>query len=68
MLRFNVVPRKLSPRPFSDLSHIPILFHRAVRIIGIFSFVATPEAHHCETADDECSSAKDNEEDDERRG
>lgn len=63
-----VVPRQLAPRPLSNLSHVPVLFDRAVHIASILSIVATPEAHDCKAADDKRTRAEDNQEDDEGRG
>lgn len=64
----TVVVRQLAPRPFSDLSHVPVLLDRAVHVIGILRFVVTPEAIYREATADKGTSAEDNEEDDERWG
>lgn len=59
--------RQFAPRPFPDLPHIPVLFHRAIQLIRILC-VAAIEAHHCGSADDEPAGTEDDEENDEDWG
>lgn len=67
LLSLDVVIWQLAPRPFPDLAHIPILFNRAVHVVGVLHLGA-PEAIDGEAAADKGTSAKDNEEDNERWG
>ena len=60
--------RQLAPGPLSNLPHIPVLLHGAIRVTGILGFVSTPESHHREAADDKRAAAEYDKEDDEGWG